>query len=160
MMKHAAICGSILALGVSGAALAQDAGSGMSPMSMTCADIADMDEGQAEGAIYFVAGYEASSGGAMGTAGGVTGVTGTAATTDSGASATGTTGTALPSTGTETDTTAGAASGMTGMGTESGMGSISFEDIQVSEILSACEDSPDQLVSAVLREHMGGDDSN
>lgn len=163
MLKRPALYGSIIALGFAGGAFAQSDGmAGMSPQSMTCADIADMDEGQAEGAIYFVAGYETAqgSGSAMGTTGGVTGVTGTAATTDSGTSATGT-----ATTGTGTDTTAGVVTGTTSTGTDaggaaSGTGSVNFQDIQVSEILSACEDAPDQLVSAVIRDHMGGASSN
>lgn len=160
MLNRPALYGSLIALGVAGAAHAEshDAMAAMSPQTMTCADIAEMDEGQAEGAIYFVAGYENAQGfgSAMGTTGGVTGVTGTAATTE-----TGTTGTAT--TGTETDRTAGLSAGTgtgTDMGAGSGMGMINFQDIQVSEILSACEESPDQLVSAVLRDHMGGATSN
>ncbi len=134
MRKNTVLVGAALALGVSGAAWAQDAG--MDPMTMTCADVAEMDESNAEGAIYFLAGHEAAMGSAMGS--GVTGVTGTAAGTDS--TATGTTGT----TGTAT----------TGTGTESAAmgGSMRFEDIDVAAIMSACEDAPESLLSTVIRD--------
>ena len=141
MLKRSALAGSILALGVTGAALAQD--KGMDPLSMTCSDIAEMDESRAEGAVYFLAGYEQAQGMDMGA---VSGVTGTAATGDT---ATGTTGTALSGTGTDT---AGATTGSGGdMGT-----SMEFEQLDVAAIVSACEDSPESLVSTVLRDHAAG----
>jgi hypothetical protein len=172
-----ALLGTALALGVSGSAYAQTAAGGMSPATMTCGDIAELEEGRAEGAVYFVAGYQFSD---MG--GGITGATGTSApgaaattgtaTTDStsagtdatAGAATGTTGT----TGTTGDTTTGDTmtagttgttgttdtTGAAGMG-DSMMASVDFEQIQVDEILSACEDSPERMVSDVLREHSG-----
>jgi hypothetical protein len=144
MVKHSAIAGSILALGLSGAAWAQDGG--MSPLSMTCADIAEMDEGRAEGAIYFVAGYENAQGMGMGMGQGVTGVTGTA--TDS--ATMGTTGTDATGTGTGTGTDTAATMPETGMD----MGtSMDFEQIDAASIISACEDSPESLVSSVLRDN-------
>ena len=130
MIKRAyALFGAALTLGLPTAVAAQDE---MNPAMMTCEEIVEMEEDQARDAIYFAAGYQY---GQMG--GGITGTTGTAATgLDTG-----------------TDTTAGAAPGTTGMADTGMMASLDFEQISVDEIRNACEDSPDQLVMNVLREH-------
>ena len=128
--KAIALLGAALTLGFSGAAFAQSATGGMNPAMMTCGELAEMDEGRAEGAVYFVAGYQS------GEMGGITGTTGTAATTGDTGATTGTTG--------------------TGMAGSTETASVDFERISVEDILSACQDSPERMVSDVVREHSQG----
>ncbi len=168
-----ALLGTALALGISGAAQAQSAMDGMNPATMTCGDIANLGDDRAEGAIYFIAGYQYSDmgggiSGAMGTSAPGTGDAG--ATTTTGTTAAGTDATAGAATGT-TDTTgttgttgdtataegtgATGTTGVAGAGDGMQMASVGFDQIQVDEIMSACEDAPERMVSDVLREHSG-----
>lgn len=168
-----ALLGTALALGISGAAQAQSATGSMNPATMTCGDIANLGDDRAQGAIYFVAGYQFSDmgggiSGAMGTSAPGTGDAGATTTTGSTAAgtdatagaATGTAGTAgtTGTTGTTGDTATAGATGTTGTGVAGAgdgmqMASVGFDQIQVDEIMSACEQSPERMVSDILREH-------
>jgi hypothetical protein len=157
MTRTIALFGTALALGLAGPAAAQTGMGGVDPSTMTCGDLTAMEQDRQEGAVYFVAGYQ------FGGMAGVSGATGTSAgsatTGAAGTTATGTDTTTGAATG--TDTTAGAATGTTGStGTGSAAGSsmmasADFDSISVDQILSACADSPDRMVSDIIREESG-----